>query len=321
MKKLLLALLLSTSVHAGKAIIVKGDVEAEYVGKTVKLKKGDNVKVGTVITTKKGSFVKILFRDKASIVVAPNSVAKIESYKRGQPGLINLIKGQIRAKVQKNLLGKQGKVKFMVKTPTAAMGVRGTEFQVNYYDKTKRTALVTISGEVMMIKVPKHIKNVRRLRKWLSKKTAVSVKKGEYSTVTPGKPGAEKPTKIDPVQLNKLQRYELPGTAKKFRDVDPGVEGFVGDVKIEKKNKVKPKPRIDFKTGDIKNDKFKSVKIDPNKIKQIERKGVERRTHKISERTQQDIIDKIERKEYNDRETKEIIGRGRVKLLLKLRRR
>ena len=318
MKKLLIAFLVTftipTFAKVGKVIILKGDVKAEYVGKTVKLKKGDWVKQGTVVKTGEKSFTKILFKDKNSIVVGSNSEVKIESYKAGKPGLINLLKGQVRSKVNKSRLGKRASIKFLIKTDTAVMGVRGTEFQVNYYNKTKRTALVTISGEVLMVKVPKRIKSIKRLKKWLSKKSTVSVKRGQYSM------NGTKPVKIDEVQLNKLERYELPGTAKTFRDVAPkGAEGFVGDVKIEKKNKLKSRPKIDFGTG-MTFKKKADIYIDPSKIKQLERKGKQRRSSRLSEKTRESVLDKIRKKRDNDRDTNTVVGRAKTQLKLKLRK-
>ena len=316
MKKLLIALLFTLPAYAnvGTVIILKGNVTSQYKGKMVKLKKGSKVKVGSQIRTRVKSFAKILFPDKTSIVVSPQSEIIIQAYKSGKSGIITLIKGGIRSRVRKNPSKRD--IKFIIRTKTAAMGVRGTEFTVNYYDKTKRTALVTISGEVVMVKVPKRIKGLKQLKRWLSKKTAVSVKRGQYSAVTPGKVTPSKPIKVSPMQIRSLERNELPTTTKKFRDPSMGgAKGFVA--KVEKHNNAKSAPRIDFNTG-LTVKRIEGVKPDLSKVELKSKRLTERSRRKVDQAVKQSVLDIIRRKRAEERERNTVVGRGKTKLKLKI---
>ena len=70
-------------------------------------------------------------------------------------GFISLIKGKLRTKVIKKgtkLTKDKSSNSLFIKTNTASLGVRGTDFQVVYNAKNKVTSLLTYEGEVQISK-------------------------------------------------------------------------------------------------------------------------------------------------------------------------
>lgn len=175
-----------------------------------KLKKGDWIPEGAQITTKSRSFVKLLFIDKSKLTLGANSQMEVQQFPKKKAGIINLVRGQLRSKVSKNYLQiDKKKSKLFIKTKTAAMGVRGTDFQVNYNPKNENTTLITFEGAVAMGSLTKFkVSNFRqdRLEKVVSSPTSVMVKRGQLSGVMPtvdSKPMA--PVKINKKQLKALE--------------------------------------------------------------------------------------------------------------------
>ncbi|MCM2322108.1 MAG: FecR domain-containing protein [Oligoflexia bacterium] len=75
--------------------------------------------------------MKLLFNDKSIVEIGPSSLFHVDGFKGNQGGDrevdVTMLYGSVRTAVTKPLTGKG---KFRVKTPTATMGVRGTEFVV-----------------------------------------------------------------------------------------------------------------------------------------------------------------------------------------------
>src|SRR5690606_25802001 len=150
------SVLYAATEEVAKAIIVRGKALAQSPdGKVVQVNKGMWFKEGTQIRTEDKSFVKLIFVDKSQMNLGPNSHMKIDTFPQNDPGIVTLVKGQLRSKVTKNYMEmeQKNKSKLFIKTKTAAMGVRGTDFQVNYTPETNFTALVTFEGAVAMAKI------------------------------------------------------------------------------------------------------------------------------------------------------------------------
>jgi hypothetical protein len=258
-------LMLSLSGHTlaqvkgvAKAIILKGKVVATNpkTKESISLKRGAWVKEGFVVQTEKKSFVKLLFIDKSQMNLGPKSQMAITKFPKKKAGIITLMKGSLRSKVTKNYLDikDKKKSKLFIKTKTAAMGVRGTDFLVTYNPINENTALITFSGAVAMAQLKDSIKslrvNQRALERIVSSDKAVIVKKGQFSGVAPGKTQrATIPVKINPAQLESMksndgsksaddQSSTKPATKpkKKFRSIiPPGVDSkkFSNNSKVE----------------------------------------------------------------------------------------
>jgi hypothetical protein len=211
---LLLSVPLLSFAKVAKVKKLRGKVYILSKDKKLKtfIKKNQWIDEGVDIHTERGSFVQLLFLDKSVINIAPKSNMVVSQYKSGKPGIVNLLNGKIRSKVTKDVL-KRDKNKLFIKTPTAAMGVRGTDFQIIYNKENKNTSLVTFSGNVWMaptknigsLNNPAAIKKLNTISK---SSTVVSVKKGQFSSATPKSKISTIPVKISPAQLNVLKKND-----------------------------------------------------------------------------------------------------------------
>ena len=199
---------------------------------------GDKFLEDTSIVTGPKSFVKIKFIDSSEMNIGPDSKIIISEMKKDSVGIISLLKGRIRTEVQKNN-EKPKENKFFIKTRTAALGVRGTDFQTIFNPENKTTSLLTFHGEVAMAKiddnaykkleqseekvierddmtkVPEIKKNiikssdeVEQLNKYLSKKEVVLVPPGQNAFASESLKKASLPVKISPVQLEALYKNQ-----------------------------------------------------------------------------------------------------------------
>ncbi len=146
-----------------KAILLKGNVQALGVDKKIiQLKQGSWVEEGAIIKTSDKSFVKLLFIDKSQMNLGAKSEMEIKTFPKKEAGIINLLKGQLRSKVTKNYMEieEKNKSKLYIKTKTAAMGVRGTDFQVNYNPANSNTSLITFEGAVSMGRIAEDMSGI-----------------------------------------------------------------------------------------------------------------------------------------------------------------
>jgi hypothetical protein len=210
-------------------LLAKGKVTKLLPGKhkAGKVKKGDKVPEDTSILTGKGSIVKVKMPDGSMVSLGPKSKLVVSLMKKNKPSMVGLLKGVIRAEVDKK---QNNKNKMIIKTRTAAMGVRGTKLKTSYNPQTRTTSLVTIEGKVAMVKVQekKIIKEAQEeakeeagnkaskkkiaeavKEKELEKLTealededeAVEVKKGRFAGVNIKLEKATKPAKVAPKQM------------------------------------------------------------------------------------------------------------------------
>lgn len=229
---MILILALSFSLPAlaeegvAKAILLKGSVTALEGGKSRTIAQGDWVPEGAQIKTEAKSFVKFLFVDKSTMNLGPNSEMKIDTFPKKDAGIVTLMKGQLRSKVTKNYMEMENKdkSKLFIKTKSAAMGVRGTDFQVNYNPENNATALVTFEGRVAMAQL-ENMEAIRQnvsqqvLEKMVSSPEAVMVTKGQFSGVSEQTSRATIPVKINPAQLETMQKQEIPMTKEDAKDM------------------------------------------------------------------------------------------------------
>jgi hypothetical protein len=133
--------------------VLRGEVDVLTIGKTTRLKVNEWVEQGSVIKTAERSFVKLVFTDKSQMNLGPNSEMKIESFSGKDSGVIDLVKGKIRSQVTKDYLQMQDrdKSKLFIKTKTAVLGVRGTDFMVSTNENT--TSTILFEGEIVFNKL------------------------------------------------------------------------------------------------------------------------------------------------------------------------
>jgi hypothetical protein len=184
---------------------------------------------------------------------------------KDKTSLVNLVTGKIRASVDKNL--KDDK-KFLVRTSSATMGVRGTEFQVSFAPKAKKTSLLTFNGRVDM----KKSKNVDLDRssgtntssqvtqmKELLKDNPTAVEKGDFLRIASADVSKTEKVKINPKQFVLMKKDESLGAKKVVltksdkialnKEAKSLEKSFAKDLENQDSGKVKSLGYVDFDKG------------------------------------------------------------------------
>ncbi|MBY0384191.1 FecR family protein [bacterium] len=140
---------------SGTFMVVKGEVKVLRASETLKAKVTMSVYPGDTILSAKDSRAKIVMQDKNIIHISPSTEMKIETYvNNGQQKNVelNLKEGKVRNNVEQTYDGQKNK--FIIKTPTAVAGVRGTQFITSFDKKTNETQIVTLHGKVELTNIP-----------------------------------------------------------------------------------------------------------------------------------------------------------------------
>lgn len=234
-----------------KVIILKGTVNAFFKdGKAVQVQIDQWLPEGAKITTQDKSFVKLLFIDKSQMNLGPKSEMEIASFPKNEAGIISLVKGQLRSKVTKDYMqmDDKSKSKLYIKTKSAAMGIRGTDFQVNFNEANQNTSLITFEGAVAMAGIEKEFRgrdfSQDSLERVVSSEKAVLVKEGQFSAVTQISERALVPTLLAPQQLETLKVNDS-GVIEKPEDGTKGTgskEGKPTESNDQAKNYKSPIP-------------------------------------------------------------------------------
>jgi hypothetical protein len=133
---------------AGKVLFIVGQVEAQNKGQIRLLTKGDAVRVGDTLKSGKAASLQLRMEDGGAIVLRPESQLLIKSfvYKGIQDGTehiaLALLTGGFRAVT--GLIGALHKENYIISTPNATVGVRGTDHETVFVPKTSpgQTAVV-----------------------------------------------------------------------------------------------------------------------------------------------------------------------------------
>ncbi len=225
---------ISAPKGVAKVLKFRGDISFEVpsTGEKGKLKEDLWLPESAVVTSGAKSFAKIIFIDKSRLTVGPSSQVVIKKFDTKAAGVINLLKGKIRSQVTKNYMDMKdkGKSKLFITTKNAAMGVRGTDFQVNFDAVNHTTDLITYSGAVAFNRYSNGAPE-RQTRNFLestvSSKNAVMVTKGTFSRVSEQEDRPTKAYKLKAVHTRKLKKNEnlqdFDEGEKKREVIPPGV--------------------------------------------------------------------------------------------------
>ena len=221
----------------------------------VRLKIGDLVPEDTSILTQKKSFVRIQLNNKSYFNVGPDTKIVLKTIPEKDPGLMSLLKGQVRANLKKDKKNKKEEYNhhFLIRTKNAAIGVRGTELHSIYNPENNVTSLITYKGEVKMVKLDKdpivkrvdletlrydpEINEIKKLdEKLVNEKESVEVKSGQISSALPKEVKTSEPVKMNPVQLTVLYRNEdlrIKEEVKKVENIEIKKEELLVQAKQE----------------------------------------------------------------------------------------
>jgi hypothetical protein len=122
----------------GRLTQVEGKVDILKDGKlpAIPVKLNDGVQTGDILRTKSMSKAQVTFIDDSTLTISPESRVGIEAYmfdssKNKRNAVVQLFQGLAHATVSK--IFKAAEPDFVVKTQTAIMGVRGTDFGIRIY--------------------------------------------------------------------------------------------------------------------------------------------------------------------------------------------
>lgn len=135
----------------GIFMVVKGDIKIQKgTEPPVAVKVSSKVMAGDMVISGVDSRAKIVMNDRNVIYISPKTKMTIEKYSDGKQGAKNvelrLDEGKVLNNVQQKYDGE--KEKYLIKTPTAVAGVRGTSFFTSFDVKTRLTEVITQSGSV-----------------------------------------------------------------------------------------------------------------------------------------------------------------------------
>ncbi|MBU6528712.1 FecR domain-containing protein [Methylocystis sp. MJC1] len=127
----------------GSAAAIEKDVQGASSGRSMRLSKGDEVYFDEVLTTGAASRGKFVFADRTDLQMGPSSRVKLDNfvYAGGAGATFNAAKGAFR------FVSAPGEHKpYDVRTPTATIGVRGTNYGVRV--TPGRTDAVLYAGAI-----------------------------------------------------------------------------------------------------------------------------------------------------------------------------
>lgn len=165
----------------GVFMVSKGSVKIESAKKGASdAKVGAKIYEGDTVVTGADSRAKIVMSDRNVINVNPDTKLQIAKYENdaasGKKNVeMNLLQGKVRNNVEQTYDGE--KSKFLIKTPTAVAGVRGTQFLAGFNPVTQMTSIVTFKGAVSLASISPSGQIIG---------TPVLVKKGETTNAAGG---------------------------------------------------------------------------------------------------------------------------------------
>jgi hypothetical protein len=118
--------------------VSKGSVEIQRGGSKMPAKVGTGLQTADVIVTGTDGSAGITFSDNSLVSVGPNSVFAIDKYSFDSTTHVGEFEGNLkqgRLSAVSGKMVKQSPESMKIRTPSAIMGVRGTEFVVQVDEK------------------------------------------------------------------------------------------------------------------------------------------------------------------------------------------
>ncbi len=129
----------------GTAVAVRAGVTASGASGSRGLAQGDPVYLGDRVETGVFGHVDIEFSDHTKLAVGPNSSMVIDKYVLGSPGRLKSFGLKTARGAFRFLTGDSAKQAYRITTPTATIGIRGTEFDWGI-ERVGSTAMVLYGG-------------------------------------------------------------------------------------------------------------------------------------------------------------------------------
>ena len=134
---LLLALASGAAMAAdvGRVVLAAGDATALRDGQVIRLALGNTVQDRDVLRTGPASNLQVRFIDESYVALREGSEVRVDQFqftggKGGESAVFSLIEGGLRAVT--GLIGRQNHDDYKMVTPTATIGIRGTDYAATY---------------------------------------------------------------------------------------------------------------------------------------------------------------------------------------------
>lgn len=223
------SILFSAQIFAKEASIIKmrGQVFVIRNGEKQSLKEGDPVSSGETITTEKKSFARVQFEN-GTMNIGPGSEVILQKIAKSETKIVNLINGHIRSQFDKT---KAEKHKLVIKTQSAAMGIRGTDFHIMYNKENNISTAISFEGDVELSSI-----NTMNLKKgdYMFGEDKVHIKEGQFSGVYTKNGYVNEPVRFSPKQFEILKEND----SVKMREKKAEKPSEKEIEKLQEKNKV-----------------------------------------------------------------------------------
>ncbi|EQC47557.1 FecR domain-containing protein [Bacteriovorax sp. Seq25_V] len=199
----------------GQIVLLRGQVtvSGSHASKNQKINEGAIVETGI------RSFTKIKFSNGSSVVVGANSKIVLSQLSEEKPRVLNLLKGKIRADVEK--AQSPNDYTMFIKTKTASIGVRGTRFLLTHNSENLVSSVLTFEGEVHEFKYSdkeilesvrigdnENINMTDTLSEDFKNNDIQVIRRGQYAGSFPGRATATKPVRISLKQFLLLEQND-----------------------------------------------------------------------------------------------------------------
>ena len=131
---LLLSMIMTLLADIGAITAVKGSAELQHQGSVQTVQKGLGINTEDLLVTASASKVQVILNDNTVITIGPESQYLFERYDDGENPEVSM---ELKRGFFKVITGKIGKIapkRFTVKTRSAVIGIRGTQFMASLHD-------------------------------------------------------------------------------------------------------------------------------------------------------------------------------------------
>jgi hypothetical protein len=207
----IVTILVSLKVFGAEIAMIKGEATILLPGNRLASPVTIHMKVPeeSSILTKDNSAVRVNFDDGSTMMIGSKTKIVIEKFKTPtSPAYIQMLIGKIRAQVNKGEANERERVKMVIKSGRAALGVRGTDFMIAFDPETEASSLITFEGKVAIVKNLNGIDVVKELLE-----THTLVKEGEFA-------GLNKDTYNKKLESVKISPQQLEGLRNNLENQD-----------------------------------------------------------------------------------------------------
>lgn len=131
---LLVPITVGAATVAGSVEFIEGEVKITRASADIVPKVGDTIQEGDTITTGKDGELHVRMEDQGFIALRPNTRMKIDGYRaegdQNDKSLISLFTGTFRSVT--GWIGKYARKNYLITTPSATLGIRGTDHEPLY---------------------------------------------------------------------------------------------------------------------------------------------------------------------------------------------